>query len=70
MTTVPEDLGISTPETGFIVAVVVLPLLQVPPVLVEDMVTAVPTHTLDGPEIDDGGGITVTVVVAGQPPTA
>lgn len=47
-----------------IVAIVVLPVIHVPPETASDSTPEVPTQRLEGPEIADGVGLTVIAVVA------
>src|ERR1700677_2736201 len=57
--TVPEDIPTVTTD--------VLPLLQVPPVVVFSNVVVSPAHTVSVPEITDGNEFTVMPLVTVQP---
>jgi hypothetical protein len=60
---------VTTPVTGSIVALTVLPLVHCPGVVVLPSVMVDPTQTDDGPVIVAGSAYTVTVADAGQVPT-
>lgn len=62
----PVEMPVTTPELIPIVAIVVLPLVHVPPPS-EARVTVCPIHTLLLPTIFDGSGFTVTIILAAQP---
>ena len=64
----PEDIPLTTPVAGITVATAGSPLVHVPPMVASSSVTVSPTHTCVGPLIGPGAAITVTVVVAAQPP--
>ena len=66
ITDVPGVTPVAMPEAVPIVALPLL-LLQVPPEGVALSVVVKPTHTLAVPEIDDGDGFMVTVVVVKHP---
>ena len=55
----PAETPVVTPVEAFIVATEVLPDVQLPPVVALLNVTALPTHTLLLPVIDEGSGLTV-----------
>jgi hypothetical protein len=63
---VPPDTPVTEPEPEPIVATPGVPLIQVPPPPSVN-VTEDPTHTLPGPEIDDGNIFTVSIAVLIQP---
>jgi hypothetical protein len=67
MFTTPAEIPFTTPVEELTVAIVALPLLQVPPV--EAFVRAVvcPTQTVVTPVFSGRLGLTVTVVVLKQP---
>jgi hypothetical protein len=67
MVVVPCELPVSTPVPATIVATAVLLLLQVPPGVALVRVTVLPTHTLAGPLIAPGNGLTVSMVLRLQP---
>ena len=58
---------VSKPVVSPIDAMPVLLLLHVPPVVPSINVVVVPAQILSTPEIDDGMGLTVTIVVARHP---
>ena len=62
------DTPVTSPVTGSTVATPVLLLVQNPPVVPSLNLITEFTHTLDGPVIATGTGLTVTVAVAGQAP--
>lgn len=66
MVTVPAATPFTIPVDAPTVAIVLLLLLQVPPLTVEVSVAGVPVHTLDGPLMVPAvaPALTVTVVVA------
>ena len=53
----------TTPEPEPMVAILVLPLTQVPPEAASVNDVVAPTQTVFVPEIADGAGLTVTVIV-------
>ena len=55
------------PELAPTVAILVAPLLQVPPVVISANVVVAPTHVLAKPDIANGIGLTVIVDTALQP---
>ena len=55
----PAETPVVTPVVELIVAIEVLPDVQLPPVVALLNVTALPTHTLLLPVIDAGSGLTV-----------
>ena len=66
MTAVPPATPVTSPN-GSTVAMVVVPLLQVPPAVSSAKVVILPTQTDAAPVIAEGEPLTVTVVVAGVP---
>ena len=62
---VPADSPVTMPEEGptFMIA---LPVLHAPPPLLVRVIED-PAHTLDGPTIADGSGLTVTGLLIEQP---
>ena len=63
---VPAATPVTTPVVDPIFTLALL-LLHVPPMLPSVSVIVKPTHTVDGPSIVDGYGLTVTVVVTIHP---
>ena len=63
MIAVPADTPVTTPVPGTTVTTVVVLLLHVPPPASLNVVVD-PTHTDAVPEIAEGNGFTVTVLVA------
>ena len=68
MTEVPVAAAETTPVEEPIVATLVLPLVQYPPVVVLPNVVTPPTQTVVAPVIADGELLTVTTDVVRQPP--
>lgn len=68
ITMVPEAIPLTTPVPGTTDATEGLLLVQIPPMVGSVSVILSPTHTCVGPLIGPGAAITVTVVVAAQPP--
>ena len=66
--TVPAVPPVTTPDVDT-VAVVLLPVLQVPPVVVSVNAVVIPSHTVGVPPIVAGSAFTVTFAVAAQPLT-
>ena len=66
MVEVPDAIPLTTPVPGATVATVVVLLLHVPPPASLNVVVE-PRHTDAVPVIDEGNGLTVTIVVAIQP---
>jgi hypothetical protein len=64
---VPGDTPVTKPDPATTVAMVVVPLLQVPPVVSVNKVVD-PWHTLKVPVIAAGNALTVTTFVLVQPP--
>ncbi len=65
---VPGLPPVITPEDEFILAIVVLLLLHMPPVTASlNVITDPAEQTEEGPAIATGDGLTVTVVVEKQP---
>jgi hypothetical protein len=64
---VPDDIPVTTPEEEPIVAIPGEPEVHTPPGGVEVRLIVEPTHTLPGPVIAVGIGLTVTTIVAKQP---
>jgi hypothetical protein len=64
---VPEDTPVTIPVDEPIVAIPAAPLLHVPPGVASLNVTVLPWHTVAGPEIGAGKGLTVSVLVVLQP---
>jgi hypothetical protein len=69
MTVVPVVTPLTMPDDEPTVATVVLLLIQVPPAVASVTVIVEPAHTLVGPLIAAGAGLTVTTAVARQLPT-
>ena len=69
MVTVPADTPVTTPVPEPTVALLVLLLLQVPPVVASVNAVVKPAHTLVVPVIEAGNGFTVTVIVGVLPET-
>jgi hypothetical protein len=67
MVAVPEDMPVTTPEPEM-EAIVRSLLLQMPPVVASVSVTTSPTHSVPGPPMGEGSALTVTGMVAMQPP--
>ena len=67
ITEVPGNIPVTTPEDDPIVAIVVEPLVQVPPVTASVRVIVLPWQTDDGPVMPGSSGRTVTVIVELQP---
>ena len=67
MVEVPEDTPVTIPVEEPIVAMPVLPLVQVPLAVASLKVVVNPAQTTAVPVIDDGNGFTVTTTVAIQP---
>ena len=67
MVGVPVATPVTTPVPETIVASVVLPLVQVPPVVGSLNVVVAPAQTLVVPVIADGKGLTVMVIFTAQP---
>ena len=63
MLTTPPATPVTIPEEEPTVAIVISPLLHVPPPETSDNVMNWPTHTEFGPVIFAGNGLTVTTVV-------
>jgi hypothetical protein len=63
---VPALTPVTIPEEEPIVAIEGLPLLHVPPPVPVKIIVD-PTHTLPGPVIAPGMGLTVTTAVVKQP---
>jgi hypothetical protein len=64
---VPVVAPVTVPEERPTEATDVLPLLHVPPVVVFPNDTVKPAHTVSVPDISDGNGFTVMVVIMIQP---
>jgi hypothetical protein len=64
--TLPADTPVTTPEPEPTVAIAVLLLLHVPPPPSLSVVVA-PTHTFVVPDMEDGNGFTVSLLVVLQP---
>jgi len=64
---VPYDKPDTMPDVMPVVATAVLLLVHVPPFTASLKVTGEPTQILAGPEMAEGGGTTVSVVVAVHP---
>jgi hypothetical protein len=64
---VPADIPVTMPEPSPIDAIVVAPLLHVPPVAASLSAEELPIHIVATPVIEGGGGVTATVVVILQP---
>ena len=63
----PDDMPVSAPVTGSIVAITVLALVQLPPFTRSVRVVIWPTQTAAGADIGDGNGTTVAVTDILQP---
>lgn len=63
MMVVPANTPVTTPELGSIVETDVLLLFHVPPMVPSLNVIVDPSHTVEGPVIAVGNGMTVTVTV-------
>ena len=61
MVVVPANTPVTTPVPATTVAIVVPPLLQVPPVVASLRVVVAPLQTWVVPEMVTGNGLTVTV---------
>jgi hypothetical protein len=59
----PDATPVTTPVAEPTVARVVLPLIQVPPLVASDSVITLPTHTVLLPVTEVGGAFTVTTLV-------
>ena len=66
ITDVPAETPVTMPDVDPTVAISVLPLLHVPPPEPDNIIEE-PTHTLPGPVIGPGLGLTVNVAVTLQP---
>ena len=64
----PADTPVMFPVAGTAVAINVLPLLQVPPVVMLLSTPVAPTHMCGTPVIPNGSGFIVTVADTTQPP--
>ena len=64
---VPDATPVITPVEEPMVAIVVTPLVHVPPPVASLRVVVKPAQTVAIPVIDDGNGLTVTITVAKQP---
>jgi hypothetical protein len=64
---VPAATPVKTPEVTPIVAVVSVPLFQVPPLVALESETTLPIQIAVVPVIADGIGLTVTTIVLAQP---
>lgn len=67
MSAVPALIPVTSPVDEFTVAILVLAVLQVPPVSASESSVVYPVHTVFIPVIAPGIGFTVTVLVAKQP---
>jgi len=67
MTEVPDDTPVTTPVVPATVATLVVPLVQVPPVVPSVNVIVDPAQNADAPAMVAGEALTVTTVVAVQP---
>lgn len=65
---VPADIPVATPVPMPIVPTAVVPLLHVPPANGWVSVVVSPSQTDNVPLIDTGAGVTVSTLVAVQPP--
>jgi hypothetical protein len=65
--TVPAFTPVTTPVAAPTLAMVVLLLVQLPPIVALESVTFKPIHTLEAPDISAGRGKTVTTLVAIHP---
>jgi hypothetical protein len=65
---VPTVIPVTIPEREPMVATAVVPEVQLPPTAASDKVIVLPTHTVEGPRMAVGEELTVSVVVAMQPP--
>ena len=63
----PANTPVTTPLPVPIVAMVILPLAQLPPAVASVSAVVSPAHTFVVPVIDAGKGLTVTGVVMIQP---
>ena len=63
----PVATPVTVPAVGSTVAIVVVPLLQLPPVAASVSSVVMPAHTRGLPAISAGNGFTVRVAVAKQP---
>jgi len=63
MLAVPALWPVTIPVAASAVAIVLLLLLHVPPPIVLVNVIVCPAHTVAGPEIAGGKGLTVTIIV-------
>ena len=70
MIAVPSDAPVTNPEAEPTGATDGLILLHVPPVVPSVKVLVSPTQTPEVPEMGNGTGLTVTGIVALQPPIA
>ena len=61
--------AVTIPDPGVIVAIDVVVLVHIPPGNESVSIAVVPTHTLGGATIAGGTGLTVTIFIAGHPPT-
>jgi hypothetical protein len=68
MIVVPAIMPVRMPAEDPIVATNVLLLLQVPPVIPSVRLMVAPEHTVEGPIIAVGAGVTAIVVVVTQLP--
>ena len=63
---VPAETPVTIPPASM-VATPVVPLLQVPPGVISPRLVVEPAHTVVVPVIAAGNGLTVTVIVKGDP---
>ena len=68
MVTVPALTPVTTPVPATTVAMLVLPLLHVPPVVADVRLVVLPAHNTSVPPIAAGVADTVTVDTVRQPP--
>lgn len=69
MEVVPVVMPVTNPEELPIVAIVVVPLVQLPPGLGSVRITVPPAHNAEGPVMEPGNGFTVMMAVREQPDT-
>ena len=67
MVSVPADTVVIEPLPGKTVAIVVLLLLHVPPDVPSVNNIEEPVHTVVGPDMPDGSGLTVIILETVQP---
>lgn len=59
----PDEIPVTRPDVIITVAAETFPLDHTPPGVVDARVIVLPTQTVDGPVIDDGVALIVTVPV-------